>query len=113
MSAAESSNGSGPSPTRRGINIFAKKGSPVVAVNDGVVRKLGHSAKLGNFFVLEDTYGNRYTYAGLGKLVLRQIPAKPARTIISFGKEIKVSAKPKSQKLVFRFSKDAKAKFAK
>ena len=50
---------------------------------------------------------------GLGKLVLRQIPAKPARTIISFGKEIKVSAKPKTQKLVFRFSKDAKERFKK
>ena len=57
------------SPTRRGINIFAKKGSPVVAVNDGVIRKMGHSKELGNFIVLEDTYGNRYTYAGLGKLV--------------------------------------------
>ena len=57
------------SPTPRGINIFTKEGAPVVAVNDGVVRKLGHSAKLGNFVVLEDTYGNRYTYAELGKLV--------------------------------------------
>ncbi len=57
------------SPTARGINIFAKRGAPVVAVNDGVVRKLGHSAKLGNFIVLEDTYGNRYTYAQLGRLV--------------------------------------------
>jgi Transglycosylase SLT domain len=57
------------SPTPRGINIFTKQGAPVVAVNDGVIRKLGHSAKLGNFVVLEDTYGNRYTYAELGKLV--------------------------------------------
>ena len=57
------------SPTPRGINIFTKEGAPVVAVNDGVVRKLGRSAKLGNFVVLEDTYGNRYTYAELGPLV--------------------------------------------
>jgi len=57
------------SPTPRGINIFSKQGAPVVAVNDGIVRKLGHSSKLGNFVVLEDTYGNRYTYAELGKLV--------------------------------------------
>jgi hypothetical protein len=57
------------SPTPRGINIFSKEGAPVVAVNDGVVRKLGHSSKLGNFLVLEDTYGNRYTYAELGSLV--------------------------------------------
>jgi hypothetical protein len=70
------------SPTRRGINIFAKKGSAVVAVNDGVVRKMGKSTKLGNFLVLEDTYGNRYTYAGLGKLV------RNGRTVVTTnGKE--------------------------
>ena len=57
------------SPTPRGINIFSKQGAPVVAVNDGVIRKLGHSETLGNFVVLEDTYGNRYTYAELGHLV--------------------------------------------
>jgi hypothetical protein len=57
------------SPTPRGLNIFTKEGAPVVAVNDGVIRKLGHSATLGNFIVLEDTYGNRYTYAELGKFV--------------------------------------------
>ena len=57
------------SPTKRGINIFAAAGSPVVAVNDGVIRKLGHSAKLGRYVVLEDTYGNRYTYAQLGAIV--------------------------------------------
>ncbi|HVO54491.1 MAG TPA: lytic murein transglycosylase [Solirubrobacterales bacterium] len=57
------------SPTLRGINIFAAAGSPVVAVNDGVIRKLGKSKKLGKFVVLEDTYGNRYTYAQLGKIV--------------------------------------------
>jgi hypothetical protein len=57
------------SPTPRGINIFTREGAPVVAVNDGVVRKLGHSDELGDFVVLEDTYGNRYTYAELGRLV--------------------------------------------
>lgn len=70
--------------------------------------------------VVDSLVGALFSYAtvgaalpGLGKLVLRQIPAKPARTIMSFGKEIKVSAKPKSQKLVFRFSKEAKEKFKK
>ena len=57
------------SPTPRGINIFSKEGAPVVAVNDGIIRKLGSSDRLGNFVVLEDTYGNRYTYAELGSLV--------------------------------------------
>lgn len=50
---------------------------------------------------------------GLGKVLVKEIPAKPARTIVSFGKEIKVSAKPKSKKVVFRFSKEAKEFFKK
>jgi len=57
------------SPTRRGINIFSRQGAPVVAVNDGVIRKLGNSPQLGKYVVLEDTYGNRYTYAELGEVV--------------------------------------------
>jgi hypothetical protein len=57
------------SPTPRGINIFSEQGAPVVAVNDGVIRKLGRSDRLGAYVVLEDTYGNRYTYAELGNLV--------------------------------------------
>jgi Transglycosylase SLT domain/Peptidase family M23 len=57
------------SPTRRGINIFAAEGAPVVAVNDGVVVKRGNSARLGRYLVLRDAYGNRYTYAKLGRVV--------------------------------------------
>jgi hypothetical protein len=70
------------SPTRRGINIFSHAGAPVVAVNDGTIRKLGRSPKLGRFIVLEDTYGNRYTYAELGSV------ASEGRTTVSpTGKE--------------------------
>jgi hypothetical protein len=57
------------SPTRRGINIFAAEGAPVVAVNDGVIEKMGRSARLGRYVVLQDAYGNRYTYAELGEVV--------------------------------------------
>jgi Transglycosylase SLT domain/Peptidase family M23 len=57
------------SPTPRGINIFAAEGAPVVAVNDGVIEKMGSSPRLGNYVVLQDAYGNRYTYAELGKIV--------------------------------------------
>jgi hypothetical protein len=57
------------SPTRRGINIFAAEQAPVVAVNDGVIEKLGSSEQLGRFVVLRDAYGNRYTYAELGQIV--------------------------------------------
>ena len=54
------------SPTRRGINIYSHDGAPVVAVNDGTIKRIGHNAKLGNYVVLQDTYGNRFTYAQLG-----------------------------------------------
>ena len=43
----------------------------MIAVNDGVVRKIGKSRKLGRFIVLQDVYGNRYTYAHLGKVSKR------------------------------------------
>jgi Transglycosylase SLT domain/Peptidase family M23 len=54
------------SDSRRSIDIFAKKGAPVVAVNDGVIKKIAKSKKLGRYLVLQDVYGNRYTYAHLG-----------------------------------------------
>ncbi len=57
------------SPTRRGINIFAAEDAPVVAVNDGTIEKMGNSEKLGRFVVLQDAYGNSYTYAQLGSIV--------------------------------------------
>ena len=52
------------SAKRKGINIFAKAGSPVIAVNDGVIKKMGTSKKLGSYIVLQDVYGNQYTYSG-------------------------------------------------
>jgi hypothetical protein len=57
------------SPTRRGINIFSAEGAPVVAVNDGVIEKMGDSPELGRYVVLQDAYGNRFTYAQLGPIV--------------------------------------------
>jgi Transglycosylase SLT domain/Peptidase family M23 len=56
------------SDSRRSIDIFAKKGAPVVAVNDGVIKKISKSRKLGRYVVLQDVYGNRYTYAHLGQV---------------------------------------------
>jgi murein DD-endopeptidase MepM/ murein hydrolase activator NlpD len=56
------------STTRRGINIYARDGAPVVAVNDGVIIDTGQSKKLGRYIVLQDAYGNRFTYAELGSI---------------------------------------------
>ncbi len=54
---------------RENIEIFAKQGAPVVATNDGEIKKIGVSKKLGRYVTLQDVYGNRYTYSGLGSTV--------------------------------------------
>jgi Transglycosylase SLT domain len=53
---------------RRSLEIYAQKGSSVVATNDGVIKQIGESKRLGSYVVLQDVYGNRYTYAGLGEV---------------------------------------------
>jgi transglycosylase-like protein with SLT domain len=65
------------SPTRRSIDVFADEGSRVIAVNDGVIRRV-----TGSSVVLEDVYGNSYTYSGLdvartGHLLPDPGPATP------------------------------------
>ncbi len=53
-------------PSRRGIEIYTREGAPVVAVNDGEVTEIGRDRK-GQFVVLQDVYGNRYSYRGLAR----------------------------------------------
>jgi Transglycosylase SLT domain/Peptidase family M23 len=53
--------------SRRSIAIFTDTGAPVVAVNDGVIQSVGRSRALGRHVLLEDVYGNSYTYARLGR----------------------------------------------
>ena len=53
---------------RRSVEIYAKQGAPVVSTNDGQVKKIGRSEKLGRYVIVQDVYGNRYTYAGLGSV---------------------------------------------
>ncbi|WP_205699089.1 lytic murein transglycosylase [Conexibacter sp. SYSU D00693] len=54
---------------RRGIDVFADAGSPVVAVQDGKVLAVGHTKRLGRYLKLQDVYGNTYTYGHLGEVV--------------------------------------------
>jgi transglycosylase-like protein with SLT domain/peptidase M23-like protein len=56
-------------PTRQGINIYAKSGSPVVAVQDGKIVNRGWAPRLGRFIQLRDAYGNTYTYGHLASVV--------------------------------------------
>ena len=73
------------SPTRRGIDIYSRVRAPVVAVNDGVIQDIGQSPKLGNYIVLMDAYGNRYTYAELGEISeVHPVPKETALTSKDF-----------------------------
>jgi murein DD-endopeptidase MepM/ murein hydrolase activator NlpD len=97
------------SPTRRGINIFARRGAPVVAVNDGVLVKMGKSRKLGRFVVLRDAYGNRYIYAKLGSIV-----RKERKVVMPSGKERRVPVdsediRPRLRALPQRVADDERA----
>ena len=60
------------------VDITSKPGAPVVAVNDGVIKKVGSSPKHGRYVVLEDAYGNTFTYSHLGKVAPSYPAPKPA-----------------------------------
>jgi murein DD-endopeptidase MepM/ murein hydrolase activator NlpD len=78
---------------RRGINIFAKAGSPVVAVQDGKIVKVGNNKRLGNFVQLRDVYGNTYTYAGLKKIATHvPVPKEKTQSKASIAKELALPA---------------------
>ncbi|MDX6669060.1 MAG: hypothetical protein QOK04_2440, partial [Solirubrobacteraceae bacterium] len=61
-------------PSRRSINVFSRTGAPVIAVNDGLIKQVGTSKDLGHYVVLQDAYGNEYTYGHLGEVA----PSYPA-----------------------------------
>jgi hypothetical protein len=64
---------------RRSVDIFAEPRAPVVAVNDGEIKKIGRNEKLGRYVVLQDVYGNRYTYSQLGSVArVFPVPRKGA-----------------------------------
>jgi murein DD-endopeptidase MepM/ murein hydrolase activator NlpD len=65
---------------RKGIEIFARKNAPVVAVNDGRITRIGQSKRLGRFVKLLDVYGNTYTYAHLGS-VAKSYPTPKKHTV--------------------------------
>lgn len=82
------------SSNRRGINIFAKAGSPVIAVQDGKVVRMGETKRLGKFIQLRDVYGNTYTYAHLKKFALAYpVPKEKTVSKAQLRKELKL---PKS-----------------
>jgi hypothetical protein len=69
----------GSDPNRTGVSIFAKKGSPVIAVNDGKIVGVGTSKDLGHYVKLQDATGNVYTYAHLGSVPSKYPVPKPVK----------------------------------
>ncbi|MFT4035791.1 MAG: lytic murein transglycosylase [Patulibacter sp.] len=61
------------------IEVTAPAGSRVVAVQDGIVEKVGQTERLGTFVRLRDAYGNRYTYAHLGEVQEKVPVPKPVK----------------------------------
>jgi hypothetical protein len=81
---------------RKGIDIFARRGAPVVAVNDGVVKKIGVSKKIGRYIVLQDVYGNQYTYGNLGSVSrLYPIPKSDLSKLKTTAKAIQANQQQK------------------
>src|SRR4051794_38144505 len=87
------------SSTRRAINVFAKAGSPVIAVQDGKIVKMGRTARLGKFIQLRDVYGNTYTYGHLKKLSLAYpVPKEKTVSKAQVKKELHLAAPAKDPK---------------
>ncbi len=82
-------------PNSKGVSIYAKQGSPVIAVNDGKIVKVGSSPQLGNYIALQDSTGNIYTYANLGSIPATYPVPKPVTvTPAQVAKELAQSAAP-------------------
>jgi Transglycosylase SLT domain len=54
------------------VVLTSAPGAAAVAVQDGRIVRLGRSRWLGRFVVLQDVYGNEFTYAGLGSIAGRE-----------------------------------------
>jgi hypothetical protein len=83
---------------RRGIEIFARRGAPVIAVNDGRIVRMGETERLGRYIQLQDTYGNTFTYGRLGSVPKTYPSPKPRKTTkATIARELKLpspDAKP-------------------
>jgi soluble lytic murein transglycosylase-like protein len=58
------------------VDVTSEPNAKVVAVQDGRIVKLGHSHALGKYVILQDLYGDTFTYADLGSLAASYLPSK-------------------------------------
>jgi len=79
---------------RKGIEIFSRRNAPVIASNDGVIKKVGRSKRLGRYIVLQDVYGNRFTYARLGSIArYYPVPIEDAQDPRTSARAVKANSK--------------------
>ncbi len=64
---------------RQFVEVTSTPRASVVAVQDGRIAQIGHSAHLGSFIVLRDVYGDLFTYAGLGSIAKTYMPGRSPR----------------------------------
>ncbi len=82
-------------PSTTGTAIYADQGSPVIAVNDGKIVKIGQNAQLGRYVELQDATGNTYTYANLGSIpALYPVPKPEKVSAASIAKALLAPAGP-------------------
>jgi Transglycosylase SLT domain len=74
-----------PAPRSQLSELLGAPKAPVVAVEDGRVVGIGASRKLGDYLVLRDTYGDLFTYAGLGSIAPRYHLPKPTQVKVPTG----------------------------
>jgi hypothetical protein len=64
-------------PSAQLSELLGRKRAPVVAVEDGRIVGIGVSRKIGQYMLLRDTYGDLFTYGGLGSIASAYRLAKP------------------------------------
>ncbi|HTA14166.1 MAG TPA: lytic murein transglycosylase [Solirubrobacteraceae bacterium] len=74
-----------PAPPSQLSELLGRRNAPVLAVEDGRVVGIGSSRKLGDYLVLRDTYGDLFTYAGLGSIAPHYRLPKPAQVQVPKG----------------------------
>jgi Transglycosylase SLT domain len=72
-------------PASQLSQLLGRRNAPVVAVEDGRVVGIGASRRLGDYLVLRDTYGDLFTYAGLGSIVPDYRLPSPAQVRVPKG----------------------------
>lgn len=74
---------------RRWVTLRATTGRRVVAAADGRVVSMGEDNRLGRFVVIQDAFGNRFTYAHLGSLAsYYAVPKHKALTEAQIAREL-------------------------